>query len=62
VRGIDWAIAQGARVINMSFAGPRDPEIASALEAAAKRGIVLVAAAATPDRNPRRFTRPQIPT
>ena len=45
VRGIDWAIAQGARVINMSFAGPRDPEIASALEAAAKRGIVLVAAA-----------------
>ena len=45
VRGIDWAIAHGARVINMSFAGPRDPEIASALAAAAKRGIVLVAAA-----------------
>ncbi|HEY7302373.1 MAG TPA: S8 family serine peptidase [Xanthobacteraceae bacterium] len=45
VRGIDWAIAHGARVINMSFAGPRDPEIASALAAAAKRGVVLVAAA-----------------
>jgi subtilisin family serine protease len=45
VRGIDWAITHGARVINMSFAGPRDPEIASALEAAGKHGIVLVAAA-----------------
>jgi subtilisin family serine protease len=45
LRGIDWAIAHGARVINMSFAGPRDPEVAAALEAAAKRGIVLVAAA-----------------
>ena len=45
VRGIDWAITHGARVISMSFAGPRDPEIASALEAAAKHGTVLVAAA-----------------
>jgi subtilisin family serine protease len=35
----------GARVINMSFTGPRDPELALALAAAAKKGVVLVAAA-----------------
>jgi subtilisin family serine protease len=45
LRGIDWAVSNGARVINMSFAGPRDPELALALAAAAKKGVVLVAAA-----------------
>jgi Subtilase family len=45
LRGIDWAVSHGARVINMSFAGPRDPELALALAAAAKKGVVLVAAA-----------------
>jgi subtilisin family serine protease len=43
--GIDWAVAHGARVINMSFAGPYDPDIARGLEAARKQGTVLVAAA-----------------
>jgi hypothetical protein len=42
---IDWAVANGARVINMSFAGPQDPEQALVLAAAAKKGVVLVAAA-----------------
>ncbi len=42
---LDWSLAQGARVINMSFAGPSDPEIARALATAHKKGIVLVAAA-----------------
>ncbi len=42
---LDWAAAQGARVINMSFAGPDDPAIHRSLEAARKKGIVLVAAA-----------------
>jgi subtilisin family serine protease len=42
---LDWAIARGARVINMSFAGPPDPEIARVLATAHNRGIVLVAAA-----------------
>jgi subtilisin family serine protease len=45
LRSIDWAVSHGARVINMSFAGPRDPEIARALAEARKKGVVLVAAA-----------------
>jgi Subtilase family len=43
--GIDWAIAKGARVINMSFAGPYDPLLSHALKKAHDKGIVLVAAA-----------------
>jgi hypothetical protein len=45
LKGIDWAIAKGARVINMSFAGPRDPLVQLALKKAYEKGIVLVAAA-----------------
>ena len=45
LKGIDWAAANGARVINMSFAGPSDPALHRSLEAAHKKGIVLVAAA-----------------
>jgi subtilisin family serine protease len=45
LKGLDWAVAHGARVINMSFAGPSDPAIHRALESAHKKGIVLVAAA-----------------
>ena len=45
LKGLDWAAEQGARVINMSFAGPNDPAIHRALEAAYKKGIVLIAAA-----------------
>ena len=45
LKGIDWAVAHGARVINMSFAGPYDPDIARGLAAARQKGVVLVAAA-----------------
>jgi subtilisin family serine protease len=45
LKGLDWAAAHGARVINMSFAGPSDPAIHRSLGAAHKKGIVLVAAA-----------------
>jgi subtilisin family serine protease len=45
LKSIDWAIGHGARVINMSFAGPRDPEISASLAAAAKKGVILLAAA-----------------
>jgi hypothetical protein len=45
VRGLDWALAHGARVVNMSFAGPEDPVLRDALADAHKKGVVLVAAA-----------------
>jgi hypothetical protein len=45
LKSLDWAAANGARVINMSFAGPSDPAMHRGLEAARKKGIVLVAAA-----------------
>ena len=54
VRSIEFAMGQGARVINMSFAGARDPVIGRSLAAARRKGIVLVAAAgnAGPDSPP----------
>jgi len=45
LKGLDWAVEQGARIINMSFAGPSDPRLRDALAKAAKKNIVLVAAA-----------------
>jgi subtilisin family serine protease len=45
LKGIDWAAKNGARVINMSFAGPRDPAIERELAAAHKLNVVLIAAA-----------------
>jgi hypothetical protein len=44
LKGIDWAAGEGVRVINMSFAGPRDPLMAQMIRAADARGIVLIAA------------------
>jgi subtilisin family serine protease len=45
VKSINWAVSRGARIINMSFAGPRDPKIEFALKAARTKGVILVAAA-----------------
>ena len=45
LKGLDWATQRGARIINMSFAGPQDPALGRSLAAAAKRNIVLIAAA-----------------
>lgn len=45
LKGLDWAASHDARIINMSFAGPNDPAIHRSLEAAHKKGIVLIAAA-----------------
>jgi len=45
LRGIEWAIKKGARIINMSFAGPDDPILHVALEKAREKGVILIAAA-----------------
>ncbi|MGA8499834.1 MAG: S8 family serine peptidase [Xanthobacteraceae bacterium] len=44
-RGLQWAADNGARVVNMSFAGPADPALQRMLAAAYDKGIVLIAAA-----------------
>ena len=45
IKALEWSMHRGARVINMSFAGSRDPGIERRLATARERGIILVAAA-----------------
>jgi hypothetical protein len=45
LKGINWSVGQGVRIINMSFAGPKDPSLERALRVAYGKGIVLIAAA-----------------
>jgi filamentous hemagglutinin family protein len=45
LKGLDYAIEHRARIINMSFAGPRDPMMERTLKIAHDKGIILVAAA-----------------
>ena len=45
LRGLDYAVEHGAQIVNMSFAGPKDPMIERGVAATAARGILLVAAA-----------------
>jgi len=45
LKALDYAARQNARIINMSFAGPKDPLIERGINAEAARGIVLIAAA-----------------
>jgi subtilisin family serine protease len=54
VKGLDWAIAHGARIVNMSFAGPRDPMLQRSLAFLKQKGVVLIAAAGNdgPDSPP----------
>jgi Subtilase family/Fervidolysin N-terminal prodomain len=44
-QSLDWAMDRGARVINMSFTGPRDPTLEEKMGQARQKGIVLIAAA-----------------
>jgi subtilisin family serine protease len=44
-KGLQWAADNGARIVNMSFAGPADPTLQRLLAAAYDKGIVLIAAA-----------------
>lgn len=45
LKALNYAAEHGAQIINMSFAGPKDPVIERAIAATAARGLVLVAAA-----------------
>ena len=45
VKGLQWAVDQGAKVINMSFAGPKDPILQQAIKRLTDQGIILIAAA-----------------
>jgi hypothetical protein len=60
VRAIDWLHGQGVRLVNVSLAGPYNKILDRGLEAAAGRGMVIVAAAgndgsAAPPRYPAAF-------
>ncbi len=44
-KGLQWAADSGARIVNMSFAGPADPMLRRMLTAAYDKGMVLIAAA-----------------
>ena len=45
LKAIDWAVANKAKVLNLSFSGPRDAAVHQILQAAAQRRVVAVAAA-----------------
>ena len=45
IKGLDYAIQHGAKIVNMSFAGPRDPAVAQELQIAREKGLVLIGAA-----------------
>lgn len=44
-KALDWAVGKGATVVNMSFAGPRDPLLERMITTLGERRIVAVAAA-----------------
>jgi hypothetical protein len=45
IEGLDYAIQHGAKIVNMSFAGPPDPALSQALQIAREKGVLLIAAA-----------------
>lgn len=45
VGSLDWLVAQGAKVVGMSLAGPHNLVLDAAIARAAKKGVVVVAAA-----------------
>jgi subtilisin family serine protease len=45
LKSLDWAHALGARVVNLSFAGPQDRLMSRALQGGSTKGMIAVAAA-----------------
>ncbi|MES2195671.1 MAG: S8 family serine peptidase [Pseudomonadota bacterium] len=44
LKALNYAVLHGAQIVNMSFAGPKDPLIERGIVATAARGVVMVAA------------------
>jgi hypothetical protein len=44
LKSLDFAAMHGAQIVNMSFAGPKDPLVERGIEAAATKGMILIAA------------------
>jgi len=47
-KALDWGLAEGAQVLNLSLTGPADPLLMRLLDAALDRGVPVVAAADDP--------------
>jgi subtilisin family serine protease len=45
IKAMDWAYKSGARVYNLSFAGPKDPVLIRALDALAEYNTIMIGAA-----------------
>jgi subtilisin family serine protease len=45
IKSLNYAVLHGAQIVNMSFAGPKDPLIERGIAASAARDVLLVAAA-----------------
>ena len=45
LKSLDWAHGEGARVVNLSFAGPQDRLLSRSLEGGRSKGMIAVAAA-----------------
>jgi subtilisin family serine protease len=45
LKGINWAFASGAKIMNMSFAGPMDPLLERIIKNATAKGAIFIAAA-----------------
>jgi subtilisin family serine protease len=45
LKGVDWAFHANAKIMNMSFAGPKDPLLERVIKAASIKGVIFIAAA-----------------
>ncbi|WP_341712172.1 S8 family serine peptidase [Erythrobacter sp.] len=43
-KGLGWLVTEGSRVVTISLVGPQNPVLARAIEAAQRKGVVVVAA------------------
>jgi subtilisin family serine protease len=45
IRAVDWAVRNGARILNMSFVGAHDSALQQVLRTAGEKGVIVIAAA-----------------